>query len=203
MKPEEFAGVIAYLELACGKSLSKDAVSVYFDLLGDLPAETLQIAAKRVALEHPWATFPSIAELRQAASETMRGLVTELSPAEAWKLAWHAAGRIDLEQHGPWQVKEGSEWKLYDSQIAYVCKGLPPLVFEAMHAFGFSALVCGEDPAGVIRGQFLHIYEQLAARDRRAALIPAPMKTQIARIGQDQDVRLLAGPIGKGDFVDQ
>lgn len=175
----EFATVIVYLEAICGKQLPPASMDPYFDLLGDLPSDVLRTAAQRVAVEHRWATFPSVAELREAAIETIQGSVKELSPAEAWDLAWSAAGRIDLEIEG---------------SIDRACKDLPVTVLEAMRAFGVPALVYGKEPVGVVRGQFLKIFEQLAARDRRRALLPASVKNSIAEIGARGQV---AGSVGK------
>lgn len=165
----EFASTIGYIELGCRQKISRESLDVYFELLGDLPSEAFQIAAKRVVLEHPWATFPSIAELRLAAAEALQGHVSELSPSEAWHLAWKAAGKIDLDIPG---------------SADFHCRNLPPIVSEAMAAFGVPSLVNGKDPVGVIRGQFIKIFEQLQARDRRLALLPNALKGQIKAIGQ-------------------
>lgn len=170
MTREEFAQITAYLALACGKDLSPEAHEVYFDLLGDLPADVAQLAARRVMLEHKWATFPSVAELRAAAVDSIRGQVAELSEAEAWALAWRVVGDTDPE---------------VDGSFARACKKhkAPPLVVEAIRAFGLPSLCVGggldlegrkrvADPVSVQRGQFLEIFKQLAARERRAALLP-------------------------------
>ncbi len=168
MNRQEFAAVMAYLSLATKQPFPREAMEVYWDLLGDLPLEVLQIAAKRVALEHPWPSFPSVAELREAAAETMRGKVSEMSAAEAWRLAWQAVGVIDLEVDG--SLKRATE-------------RLPALVLEAMKVFGIAALVGGKEPVGVVRAQFTKIFDQLQAREKRLALLPAPLKTAIASLG--------------------
>jgi hypothetical protein len=155
---------MCYLASGIGRPISEDSVEVYFDLLGDLDYKVFQTAARRSLLEHKWATFPSIAELREAATATMRGEVKELSPGEAWKLAWQATGRIDPECEG--SVERGTA-------------KLPKLVREAMTAFGINALCYGKEPVGVVRGQFIKIFEQLQARDRRVALLPGSVKEAI------------------------
>lgn len=157
MTNTEFASIIAYITSATGKALSADGQVVYFELLGDLPADVGWLAAKRVLLEHRWATFPTVAELRQAAVESSRGEVKELSGAEAWALAWRAVGRIDLD---------------VDRSKERAMKDLPAVVAESMNAMGLANLIGGDDPVGVVRGQFLKVFEQLQARDRRAALLP-------------------------------
>lgn len=177
MTNTEFASVIAYITSAIGKPLNPDAQLVYFDLLGDLPADVFQLAAKRVVLEHKWATFPSIAELRQAAAESVRGEVKELTPAEAWALAWKAARRIDLGA-------DGSK----DRALA----GLPPIVVEAINAVGLASMTGKDEPVGVVRGQFLKVFEQLQGRERRLALMPPAVldgiKREGIRAGQQQAI---------------
>ncbi len=170
MTRPDFANVMAYIAAALQKPVSAESVEVYFDLLHDLPLPVLQLAAKRVVLQHKWATFPSVAELREAAAETMAGVVKDLSPAEAWALAWKAACRIDPEQ---------------DGSVERACKGLPLLVCEAMRSFGVNALVYGREPIGVVRGQWMKIYEQLQARTQRERLLPAALKEQVAAIGAE------------------
>lgn len=184
MTNTEFAEIIAYITAGCGKPLTAESQVVYFDLLGDLPAETLRLAARRVLLEHKWATFPSVAELRQAAVDSTRGEVKELSAVEAWGLARRVAARIDLEVDG------SAERAMTD---------LPPLVREAMRIFGLPSLcVSGGDdfdgnprrvdPISVQAAQFVKIYEQIAARDRKAALMPPAVRKAIDEAGERQQI---------------
>ena len=182
----EFATIMAYIAGGIGKALSQDALEVYFDLLGDLPFKALDAAARKVLLEHKWASFPSVAELRQAASETQRGEVCELSAAEAWRLAWAAVGRIDLESEG---------------SLQRATKNLAPIVLECMQTLGIAAMIGGREPVGVIRGQFLRVFEQLSARDRRKALLPASLKNEIAAIGWATMPPAIAGRVGVADIL--
>ncbi len=39
----------------------------------------------------------------------------------------------------------------------------------------------GKKPLGVVRGQFMKIYEQLQARDRRLSLLPESLKKSIVK----------------------
>lgn len=182
MTREEFARVAAVLTLGTGKPLTTDAAEVYFDCLGDLSFDVAKIACKRVLMEHKWATFPSIAELRQAAAETTQGTVKELGSGEAWSLAWRAVGQIDPEVSGSY---------------ARGVEGLPPLVIEAMEVYGINPLCYGKEPVGVIRAQFTKIYDQLADRDRRRSLMPPKLTQQIEAQGR-QVVSLALRGIGDG-----
>jgi hypothetical protein len=165
----EFTRAMAYVGTATGKPLSGDALEVYFDLLGDLEYATLMLAVKRVLVEHRWANFPTVAELRQAAVETLRGEASELSESEAWAMAWRIVGDTDPEV-------EGSFTRACDKASA------PPLVIEAVRSMGLNPLCYGHEPVGVLRGQFLKTYGQLAGRERRLALLPPAVRAGLAEI---------------------
>lgn len=186
MTNTEFARIIAYLTQGCGKSLTPEQQVVYFDCLGDLSAETFQLAAKRVLMEHKWATFPSIAELREAAALTVRGEVSSLPAAAAWEMAWGAVKCIDLD---------------IDGSVGNAMRNLPPLVRDTMKALGIASLVGGDDPVPVVRAQFMAAYEQLAARAKRQALLPADTRKAIEQAGERQaipaPVRMAIDGIGK------
>lgn len=173
MDRTEFGKVLAFLTAGIGIELSDAATEVYFECLADIDYNRMYAAAIVVINEHVWHTFPSIAELRQAATTLSRGEICDLTAAEAWEMAWRAASAIDLEMTGLYRAKDDSGvWQSWDSQKAFVCRDLPNIVQEAMRAFGISAMVAGEEPVGVVRAQFTKIYEQLAGRDQRKALLP-------------------------------
>lgn len=168
MTKQEFASEMTWLSVAIGKPIAASELETgprleaYFELLGDLPFDVFRIATRRVAVAHPWATFPSIAELRQAAADTLQGNVRAMPGGEAWQLAWRAAARIDPEVEG---------------STTRACKDLPPLVVEAMKSFGIVAL-CNADP-NFARPQFIKIFEALTERENRHALLPARVKKAI------------------------
>ncbi len=155
--PDEFAQVMGFVAAATGKSLSPESQVVYFDLLGDLPMSVLQLAARKVCLRHRYPTFPSVADIRSCAVEVSRGEVAAGTGAEAFAQAWSAVRRIDPE---------------IDGSFERATKGLPPLVVKAMLAMGVCSMVASSDPVGVIRGQFLRIYEQLAESERQKQILP-------------------------------
>lgn len=198
MTHAEFATCMGIIGKAIGKPLEPDRQEVYFDLLGDLLCEIMKAAAARVCLQHRWATFPLPAELREAAA-ALTAPETEITPAEAWDMAWSAAARIDLGVKGRHRVKINGEWRDFESQADSVLSQLPPIVAHAMQAFSIPALCHGEEPTGVVRGQFLKMFEQIAARGKREALLPAELRPQIDRQAErsPQVAGLLQG-IGKG-----
>lgn len=169
MTRTEFLVVMNYIGVAVRKPLNRDELEVYFDLLQDLPADALQVAAKRVLLEHKYPTFPSVAELRSAATATVQGEVTGLSPVEAFALAWRAVGRIDLE---------------VDGSKDRALKNLPPAVAETLNAMGLANVIYGEEPVAVVRAQFVKAFESISNRNRRAALLPAATREAIEQRGR-------------------
>ena len=182
MTRSQFVECMAYLEAGCGVPLDPKALQVYFDLLGDLEAPVLRTACKRVILGHPWKTFPSIAELRQASADCLHGQLGDLSPGEAWALAWEIVGRID-------PAIEGSS--------ARAMEGAPRRVIEALKAMGIPAMCYGKEPVGVLRGQFMKIYDGLASRDKRSALMPKAVKEEVKKLGGEVEKRLAS--IGRMD----
>lgn len=188
MTNTECAEILAFIADGCGKVLTPKAQVVYFDCLSDLDFQTLQIAAKRVLMEHRWATFPSIAELREAAAMTNQGAVCLISPVEAWEMAWGAIRRIDMD---------------VDGSVQRATKDLPALVVETMDVIGIASLVGGKDPVPVVRAQFLKAFESLAARDKRQALMPGSLKAAIEnrpaeRAGLTGPAAAALAGIGKG-----
>lgn len=169
MTRTEFVKCVAYLTAGSGKALAAESLEVYFDCLKDLTADIMATACKRVLMEHKFATFPSIAELREAAAETSRGEVKALASAEAWAIAWKVAGATDPEVDGSFER-------------AY--RGVPAIVVDAIQAYGLCDLCYGKEPVGVVRGQFLRIFEQLAAREKRKALMPPKLAREIEAAGK-------------------
>ncbi len=185
----EFATCTAILEAGAGKTMSKEQVEVYFDLLGDLPVEALLIACKRALLESFYPTIPPIGTLRKMAVSTMQGRISELTAAEAWGLVTKAAGKCDVDQAG---------------SVERAFKDIPPLVWRAVQLFGFMAIY--NLPSNAIetaRAQFMRIYESLSANEEKLKLLPASVKEEIAQIGKRQEqqalparVQAIAGQIG-------
>jgi hypothetical protein len=182
MNRKDFAACLAYVETACKTPLSDKEAEVYWDLLRDLPLDVLRIACKRVVLEHPYKSFPSIAQLRQAASETILGQVAELAPAEAWRLASQAMSKIDPEISGPYSLN-GKE---YPSQTVAILASLPLLVRKTVSAYGIRSWTHGREQVGVVRAQFLKMFEQNVAHHKRLALMPDALKREIEAKSQAQ-----------------
>lgn len=164
MTDVEFAEVVGFLSAGCGKLLTAEQQVVYFDLLGDLPAETLWRAARQVLLTHRYATFPLVAELRDAATKSALGDAAEMPASEAWGIAWRAIGRIDPE---------------VDGSIERALAKVPPAVRKVIIDLGVADLCYGKESVGIVRSQFIKAYEQTVARARRRALLPPKARDKV------------------------
>lgn len=164
MTKVEFVAAMAVIEAAIQKTVPKQTAEVYFDLLGDLAIEVFQAAVKKVLLEHPWSTVPSIAELRAAAVQVTQGQTVDLSPAEAWGQASQALKKIDPD---------------VDGSIARGTAGLHPRVVKAMHTLGIRLMIFGKLRQGELQERFVETYRALATADQKKALLPPKVATMI------------------------
>ena len=69
MSREQFAGVLRYLAAGTCRAFTEDQAEVYYELLGDLPLEALQLATKQALLEWVHPSIPPVALLRRHALE--------------------------------------------------------------------------------------------------------------------------------------
>lgn len=145
-------------------------VQVWHEMLGDLDYSLANLAIKKLILE---STFPpSIAEVRKAAMEILNPDV--MTAAEAW-------GEVEraVRTYGYYQ-----ETKALAS--------LSPRTAKVVRQIGWREICLNEDP-GVVRGQFLKMYQQVQERDRREMLLPAGLRNQIQILAERMDLKVIAG----------
>lgn len=183
MTNKEFSEIIGYLEAAIGRPIAegtgKDAdkirharMKVYYDLLGDLPVEALRVGVKRVALTWRYPSFPSVAEIREFAFDASRGAVGQISAGEAWAMATKAISKVDVDIPG---------------SVERHTSNLPPIVLEAINAFGFKAMyTIPSRNMEAARAQFRKIFEELQNRDTALGILPANVAEKINSIGEEK-----------------
>lgn len=195
MTRPDFKRCMDYVSHAIQKWPGDETLEVYFDLLGDLGYDVLRAACKRVVLEHKWATFPTVAELREAAVEVQAGDFARMPAQAAWSLACRAVEQIDLEFVGEFVVFEKGQRVSFANVIDYALAKLPPSVAATLRSFGVGRLLSHADPIGVLQAQFCQTYNELLTAAKRGALLPLSVRNEIASVA----VRSIAGaiPIGK------
>lgn len=180
MTREQFAENMVFLFVGIGKPVEQQTIRVYFELLGHHDAAKFRAACAKVLLSHKWNSFPSIAELNEAAIELSQA--NQLTAGEAWAIARDAAYDIDPDLTGPHRVYHGNgKYTEYASQAESVLRGLPGPVIKAIEAYGLHDFCRAGNPDGVMRSQFCKIFESIAGREQRVKSLPPIVKAAIER----------------------
>lgn len=176
----EFGMAMNYLAEAVDVQLPAQRCEVYFDLLGDLDFEVIQMAVKKAVLSHPWRTFPSVAELRQAAVDILTGHLGILTSLEAWGAAWDAVKRIDLEI--PHTIKNLDK--------------LDDLTRRCVLAFGVPDMTSGKSSVEWMRKNFMCAYEQMAQHEMAKTLLPLSLVKSIEAFAPSRSIAHLTQKTG-------
>lgn len=153
MTIEEFTGIAAVLQAgAPDRRIPKASLDLWFDLLGDLPARVVMAAVKAHYATSEYPTLPAIGKIRKEAVALMRPAVP--TAAEAW-------GEVESE------IRRVGWYGAPDR--------LTPVAARVVRAIGWRR-ICESDEPGVERGQFLRMYEQMAQREERDAVLPEGLR---------------------------
>lgn len=134
-------------------------IQVWHEMLSDLDYQIAQMAAKKCISEQKFA--PSIAEVRQAAVDIMTP--DRKTAGEAWGEVQRAVGYYG-----------------YISE-AEALESLSPLVATATRQIGWQQ-ICAATEMGVVRGQFMKIYEQVERRENERLLLPEGVRQRVDRL---------------------
>jgi hypothetical protein len=137
--------------------LDKEVIAVWHEMIGDLDFTLAQMAVKKLISESPFP--PTIHDIRRRAMEAQFPDLP--TPAEAWGIVNRA-----MRKHGRYDAERGLD-------------GLPHIVREAAECIGFREMCESEDPDGVLRGQFMKVYEQVLNRRKGEHILPLPLQNQI------------------------
>lgn len=130
-------------------------VTIWHELLGDLDYEAAQRAVHQHITTSKW--IPTIAEIREQATRSSRP--EHMTPGEAWH-AVHGA----VQRYGYYEPRKGLE-------------SLPSLVAYAAQQIGWTE-ICMETQVGMLRSQYMRIYEQLVERAKREELVPPQLQLE-------------------------
>ncbi len=160
MTKGETAKLLAVLAAAFPRFEVDDLkVQVWHEMIGDLDYGIASLAIKKLILE---STFPpSIAEVRKAAVEIQTPEQT--TGAQAW-------GEVIKAIRNFGHYREEEALASMSPRTAYVVK-----------CMGWRE-ICMAEESGVIRGQFLKMYQQVAEREQKQKLLPENLQSQIRKI---------------------
>lgn len=133
-------------------------VALWHDMIGDLPYELAQTALKKVMLTSHFP--PTVAEVRKAAADIIQSGKEEMDAGKAW-------GEVQ---------KAISKWGYYEPQKALDM--LSPLTRQVAEQISWREICSCETP-GVIRGQFMKMYDSLKIRKKENMMLPESFKNKI------------------------
>ena len=134
---------------------------VWFDMLGDLPYELAQMAAKKIILESPYP--PTVADIRQQAVTITEMAAGKKDGATAWGEVVNA-----IRAFGSYREEEAIDT-------------LSDMTRKVVRMLGWREICLSQEP-GVIRGQFLKMYSQVEHDARQQALLPREFKEKVLEL---------------------
>ncbi|AYO30828.1 hypothetical protein D2962_09570 [Biomaibacter acetigenes] len=151
---------------------------LWFEMLKDVPYKVAEKALFKILATAKY--FPTVAEMREAIMEITTPQ-TETA-AEAW-------GEVEraIRLYGYYRQAEA-------------LASMSPRTAKVVKYMGWQEICLSEEP-GVVRGQFLKMYEQVAEREQKERLLPAALKEDIKRLSGSMSMKMLEG--GKQDDEEQ
>jgi hypothetical protein len=146
----DIKNIIAYLALAfpnfhADVTGTPNTVDVYLDLLGDMPAETLQVAVKSCCAEPGRAFAPSAGEIRGMAAQLHAQAAGMPTAAEAWGVIMQSFHLVSS-----------------DRERLPVLRN--PLVVKALRCMGGLEVIGMSENLPAERARFLQFYDELRER---------------------------------------
>ena len=138
---------------------NKESMKLWYIQLEDIPYTIAEIILKKWTALNKWS--PSIAEIRQLASEIVCGDIPE------WGKAWESVCKA-ISHFGVYRAKEA-------------LNSLEPLAKQAAEQIGFRHLCLSEKPE-TDRANFRMIYENLAKNKKQNNQIPKNIQKAIKEI---------------------
>ena len=136
-----------------------EAIELWFAQLQDIPYEVAEASLNKWVSLNKWS--PSIADIRQMAMGITQGELPD------WGEAWEEVCRA-IRQYGSYRSQEA-------------LASLSPLARKTTERIGFYNL-CKSENVSADRANFRMIYETLAERERKDAVLPARLKQLITQI---------------------
>jgi len=162
MTKHETAKLLAVLAAAFPRFEVDDLkVQVWHELLGDLDYGVLQLAIQKLILENPYS--PTIADIRKRAAEIMTPQEEMIDAAGAWGEVVRA-----VRKYGYYCEAEALE-------------SMSPQVAKVVRCIGWREICLSEEP-GVVRGQFLKMYQQVSEREQKMRLLPQSLRDEIQKL---------------------
>ena len=145
-----------------------DSIKIWFSMLKDIPYEVLNVAIQKYMMTNKFA--PTIADLRELASETMQGQITD------WGDGWEQVLKA-IRVYGSYNAGAA-----LDSMDAITRKCVERLGFRE---------ICMSENISVERANFRMLYEQIANRQKEDSKLSLSIKTKLAQLSDHQDKKMI------------
>ena len=162
MKKTETIKIMGLLAAAypSAKAITEAQVEIWHECLQDLEPQEALTAIRAHIMGSQF--FPTVHEIREQIAQIR---VPQLESGEAWGTVQKA-----IKHYGYYRELEA--YGLMDDRTK-----------EAVKAIGWQQICHTEQSSlGTLRAQFFKIYEGLAKRDHRQALLPEPLRNEIKQL---------------------
>lgn len=173
MKKTEMIRIFAVLTAAYPKfdtfqnpEQLKPIIEIWTEMFQDAEFNIALVAIKKLILESPFP--PTIADVRKQVAEITTPKVNQIDAGQAW-------GEV---------MRAVKNYGFYDPEGAL--KSMSPVTQEVVKRISWREICMQEEEKmGVLRGQFLRIYDSMAQRQKQDALLPLTMQAQIRQISEN------------------
>ena len=142
---------------------NEQAMELWFKQLHDIPYQVAEIALNKWVATNKWS--PSIADIREMSSTVKNGEIPD------WGDGWEQVLQA-IRKYGTYRIPEAME-------------SFDPITRQCVERLGFRN-ICMSDNISTDRANFRMIYEQLAERKRKEALLPDTLKLLIGDFQKKQ-----------------
>ena len=147
-------------------------INLWAEMFSDVPYPVVEAAAKKLILESPYP--PTISDVRKQIVD----ITTEPKDRIDGATAWGEVSRA-IREYG---------WYNPDDAM----QSMSPRAAHVARMIGWKEICTCEQP-GVIRGQFIKMYDAYSSREKQEALLPERLQSVIQQIGMAGQQRLKEG----------
>ena len=143
----------------------KPVIELWTEMLTDVPYPVVEAAAKKLILESPYP--PTISDVRKQVVDITTEPTDRIDGATAW-------GEVS---------KAIREYGWYNPDEAM--QSMSPRAARVARMIGWKEICTCEQP-GVIRGQFIKMFDAYSGREKQDALLPEKLQSTIRQIGANR-----------------
>lgn len=145
-----------------------ESIKIWFSLLKDIPYEVLNVAIQKYMMTNKFS--PTIADLRELASEVTVGQITD------WGDGWEQVLRA-ISRYGSYNERAALD-------------SMDDITRKCVERLGFREICLSENIA-VDRANFRMLYETLANRQKEDGKLSLSIKTRLAQLSDHQDKKMI------------